>query len=178
MTKAKAKRHKELMAKITGNPFLKDEDLAKAFNVSVATIRCDRAELGIAEYRERIKSAAKHKIDHPMQTEMLELNLFQNGISILDTDGTMTFKGTNIVKSQYIYAFAENLALSVVDAKAALVKVANVKYIKQVLAGEKLMARSEVIRAQDKEYIVHVRIRSNMNEVFRGKFSLSELEVF
>ena len=55
----KKKRHEYLLRKIKQNPFLKDEELAQACNVSVSTIRFDRAELGIAEYRERIKSVAK-----------------------------------------------------------------------------------------------------------------------
>ena len=55
----KKKRHEYLLRKIKQNPFLKDEELAQACNVSVSTIRFDRAELGIAEYRERIKSVAE-----------------------------------------------------------------------------------------------------------------------
>ena len=51
----KKKRHEYLLRKIKQNPFLKDEELAQACNVSVSTILFDRAELGIAEYRERIK---------------------------------------------------------------------------------------------------------------------------
>ena len=85
----------------------------------------------------------------------------------------MLFEGTEIVKSQFIYAFAENLALSVVNAKAALIKVANVKYITEVHSGERLIARSEVIREKEKDFIVHVFIKANMTEVFRGKFSLA-----
>lgn len=45
----KKKRHEYLLRKIKQNPFLKDEELAQACNVSVSTIRFDRAELGIAD---------------------------------------------------------------------------------------------------------------------------------
>ena len=148
----KKKRHEYLLRKIKQNPFLKDEELAQACNVSVSTIRFDRAELGIAEYRERIKS-------------------------VLKTDDTMTFDGTDIIKGQCIYAFAENLALSVIDAKAALVKIANVKYMHEAHAGERLIAKSDVMRVKDGGYIVRVVIKANMNEVFRGKFSLVMTDV-
>ena len=169
----KKERQEFLIKKIKEEPFLKDEELAKACHVSVSTIRFDRAELGIAEYRERVKSVAEGVSQAANSGgELLDLELFHNGISVLSTDDSMTFDGTDIVKSQCIYALAENLALSVIDAKAARVKVANVKYIAEVHSGEKLVARSEVIRVREKEFIVHVFIKVNMTEVFRGKFSL------
>ncbi|MCH5211252.1 MAG: fatty acid biosynthesis transcriptional regulator [Oscillospiraceae bacterium] len=170
----KKQRHEFLLTQIKQNPFLKDEELAKKCNVSVSTIRFDRAELGIAEYRERVKSAA---VEGMGQTtvgagDVLDLNLFHDGISVLETDNTMVFDGTDIVKGQYIYAFAENLALSVIDAKAALVKIANVKYMHEAYAGERLIAKSEVMRFDENVFVVRVVIKANMNEVFRGKFSL------
>lgn len=173
----KNERHEILLEKIKQNPFLKDKELAKAFGVSVSTIRFDRAELGIAEYRERIKTAAQDSINNPsIEGEILDLNIHHDGISVLKTDSTMTFDGTNIVKSQYIYAFAENLALNVIDAKSMLIKIANVKYIKEVHAGETLVAKSVVIRERKDEFVVHVFIKVNMSEVFRGKLSLKILK--
>ncbi|MCI5604204.1 MAG: fatty acid biosynthesis transcriptional regulator [Clostridia bacterium] len=170
---SKKERHAFLLRKIKEDPFLKDDDLAKACGVSVSTIRFDRAELGIAEYRERVKNAAVDGFNNlRSEGEILELELFHNGSSVLTTDDTMSFEGTNIIKGQCIYAFAENLALSVIAAKAALVKVANVKYINEVYSGDRLFARSQVVRVKEKEFLVHVFIKANMNEVFRGKFSL------
>ncbi|MCC8169385.1 MAG: fatty acid biosynthesis transcriptional regulator [Oscillospiraceae bacterium] len=173
----KMERHAFLLQKIKEEPFLKDTDLAEACGVSVSTIRFDRAELGISEYRERVKNAAVDGLNNVhSEGEILELELFRNGSSTLITDDAMSFDGTNIVKGQCIYAFAENLALSVIDARAALVKVANVKYISEVHAGDRLFAHSEVIRVKHNEFIVHVFIKANMNEVFRGKFSLAVSE--
>lgn len=179
----KHERHCTLNAMIKENPFLKDEELAKQLGVSVSTIRIDRAELGIAEYRERVKTAAE---DSKLQQtscagEVIDMELFHSAISVLETDKSMLFPGTDIIKSQHIYALAEELALNVIDARAALVKVANVKYVREVHEGEKLVAHSTVIRKKENdtskentaEYIVHVIIKVKMNEVFRGKFSLS-----
>lgn len=67
--------------------------------------------------------------------------------------------------------------LSVIDAKAALVKIANVKYMHEAHAGERLIAKSDVMRVKDGGYIVRVVIKANMNEVFRGKFSLVMTDV-
>ena len=180
----KQERHSTLTAMIKDNPFLKDEELAKQLGVSVSTIRIDRAELGIAEYRERVKTAAEdskvQQVSHA--GEVIDMELFHSAISVLETDNSMLFPGTDIIKSQHIYALAEELALGVIDAKAALVKVANVIYISEVHDGERLVAHSTVVRkketSQNKagEYIVHVIIKVRMNEVFRGKFSLRVYE--
>ncbi len=43
----KKARHEFIAEAVRKNPFLKDEDLARACKVSVSTIRFDRAELGI-----------------------------------------------------------------------------------------------------------------------------------
>jgi hypothetical protein len=173
-TVLKKQRHEFLLRQIKQNPFLKDEELAASCNVSVSTIRFDRAELGIAEYRERVKSAAQEGMSAGTAPagEVLDLNLYHDGISVLETDESMTFPDTDIVKGQHIYAFAENLALSVIDAKAALVKIANVKYMHEAHSNERLIAKSDVMRVKEKEFVVRVVIKANMNEVFRGKFSL------
>ncbi len=173
MNMTKKQRHDYILSIISENPFLKDDELSRRCKVSISTIRNDRAELGIAEYRERVKSAAEGELhSYENKEELLDLKLYENGISVLETDASMLFRNTNIVKSQCIYALAENLALSVINANAALVKVANVKYSAQVHLGDKLVAKSTVKREKHREYIVHVMITVDMSEVFRGKFNL------
>ncbi len=172
-TACKQKRHELLVQKLDVNPFLRDEDLARELSVSVATIRFDRAELGIKEYRERIKNVARSGMAQAAQKqELLDIHLLHDGIAVLQTDVSMAFEGTTLIKGQRIFAFAEDLAASVIDAKGAVVKVANMKYISEVHAGDKLVAKSEVKRIKDREYLVWVRITRKMSEVFRVKFNL------
>ena len=173
MNMTKKQRHDYIMSIISENPFLKDDELSKQCKVSISTIRNDRAELGISEYRERVKSAAENEF-HTVESkeELLDLKIYETRLSVLETDSSMLFKNTNIVKSQCIYALAENLALNVINANAALVKVANVKYCEQVNLGDKLVAKSTVKREKNNQYIVHVIISVDMREVFRGKFNL------
>jgi len=45
-----------------------------------------------------------------------------------------------------------------------------------VYAGNKLLARAEVKRVRERNYIVWVRITERQNKVFRGKFILVSLE--
>ena len=173
MSMTKKQRHGFILSLMERNPFLKDDELSEKCEVSISTIRNDRAELGIAEYRERVKSVAQGEFhNNENKEELLDLTLYENGISVLETDASMLFKDTNIVKSQCIYALAENLALNVINAKAALVRVANVKYLAEVHLGEKLVAKSTVKRERNNQYIVHVMICVDMSEVFRGKFNL------
>ena len=80
-----------LLRKIKQNPFFEDEELAQACNVSVSTIRFDRAELGITEYRERIKSVAEEGLVAGYGGwRSADLNLYHDGISVPKTDDTMT----------------------------------------------------------------------------------------
>ena len=87
MRTLKKDRHAYMVEKLRENPFLKDEDLAKAFGVSVSTIRFDRAELGIAQYRERLKNAAEEGVaGGNADGELLELNVYHDGLSMLSAD--------------------------------------------------------------------------------------------
>ena len=171
-TELKKERHKKLRTIVKSNPFIKDSELADILHVSVATIRIDRGELGIGEYRERIKNMAKN-ISGKIPLDIIDMNLYHDGISVIETDDVATYEGTDIIKGQVMFGMAENMALDIIDAKKALIKVANVKYIKEVHKGEKLIAKFEVIRIKDKEYIVWVKIRSKQIEVFRCKFNLA-----
>ncbi len=173
-TDKKRMRQERLVREIGKNPFLKDEEIAKKLKVSVATVRLDRTELGIREYRERIRDVAKHTADGVGDCgEVLDFNLYHDGISILNTLDATVFEGGSIVKGQAMYAYAENLALSVINAKSALIRVANIKYLKEVMRGDRLVAKYEVMRVKNNEYVVWVKIKRDMTEVFRAKFNLS-----
>jgi len=179
----KRERQNVLLGKIKMDPFLTDEELAEFFSVSVPTIRLDRLELGIPELRERIKNVAEQNYSKvkTLQSgeivgELVDISLNRNGISILETNESMAFERTKIVRGHFIYSLAESLAIAVIDAKVALVGVANIKYKIPVYAGSKLIARAEVRRVKENSYIVWVRIMEKQVEVFRGKFILVSLE--
>ena len=96
-TKMKLERHKLLLEKLEKDPFLTDEELASALNVSVPTIRIDRAKLGILEYRERVKDVARaiHAKTRISNEEIVDLNLLKDGLSMLVPDKSMTFDNRN-----------------------------------------------------------------------------------
>lgn len=179
MTRAVKKRTRQerLIKEVGKNPFLKDDELAKRLKVSVATIRLDRAELGIEEYRERVKNVAKtHTNTSNHMGEVLDFNLYHDGISIINTFDAATFEDSATIKAQSLYAYAEDLALSVINAKVALIRVANIKYLHEVHRGDKLVAKYEVMRTRNNEFIVWVRIKKDMVEMFRAKMNLSVID--
>lgn len=163
---------------LEGNPFLTDEELAAMFAVSVATIRLDRLALGIPEVRERTRVMAERTYDlvksiavAEIVGELVELNLGRSGISVLETTEEMVFEKTRIVRSHFLFAQADSLALAIIDAHVAVTGLVNVKYRRQVTAGERLVAHARVIRVRgDDKYVVQVVTRSRSEQVLRAKF--------
>ncbi|MBM7581221.1 acyl-coenzyme A thioesterase PaaI-like protein [Caldicoprobacter guelmensis] len=183
LTLPKKARQKALLERLKADPFLTDEELSDIFHVSVQTIRLDRLELGIPELRERIKSVAERNYDkiraiggQEIVGELIELELGKSGISILTPTEDMVFQKTKIVRGHYIYAQAESLAIAVIDAKVALIGVANIKYKVPVYLGDKLVAKAEVVRRRGNKYFVWVKTKVNHQEAFRGKFILVSME--
>jgi 3-hydroxymyristoyl/3-hydroxydecanoyl-(acyl carrier protein) dehydratase len=58
------------------------------------------------------------------------------------------------------------------DAKVALTGVANIKYKTPIFAGDKLVAKAQVMRTRGNKYFVWVFIKVRQQEAFRGKFIL------
>jgi acyl-coenzyme A thioesterase PaaI-like protein len=179
----KKDRLRQLKIEIDKNPFYTDDELAELFSVSVQTIRLDRMELGIPELRERIKNVAEenyHKVKAIVGSEivgeLIDLELGKSGISVFEPTPDMAFLKTKIIRGHYIYSQAESLAISVIDAEAALIGVANIKYKYPVRIGDRLVAKAEVIRKRGNKYFVWVMIKVKNKEVFRGKFILVSLE--
>jgi len=173
----KKQRHEKLIEVIEKNPFITDEELTEKLVVSIQTIRLDRIALGIPELRTRIKDVARKNYEKVKTItkaeiigELIDIELNDRAISIIETDTSMIFKKSQIVKGQYIFAMAESLALAVIDAPVAITGIANIKYKIPVKAGEKLVAKAKVTTIKDTEYYVHVFINVRDQQVFRSKF--------
>jgi acyl-coenzyme A thioesterase PaaI-like protein len=179
----KRDRHVALRELIRENPFMSDEDLARALAVSVQTIRLDRLSLGIPELRERTKSVAERTLGivRAMGTkeivgELIDINLGLSGISILETTEEMVFEKSRVVRGHYIFAQADSLAIALVDADVVLTGLANIKFKRPVFVGEKLVAKGELIRRKGNHHVVLVETRVGPEKVFRGKFVVFALE--
>ena len=180
--KNKKDRQRELLQVIKDNPFLTDGELSEHFSVSIQTIRLDRLELNIPELRERIKNVAENTYDRvkaishrEIVGELLHLELGKSAISMLESNETMVFEKSGVVRGHYIYSMAESLAIALIDAESALTGVSNIKYKTPVYSGERLVAKGEVTKIRGYNIFITVRIYSGQKEVFRGKFILVTL---
>lgn len=171
-------RQEQLGKTLAENPFLTDEELAELFDVSVQTIRLDRLTLGIPELRLRTEEVARASIEkvksigtREIVGELVDLELGDYGISIMETTSDMVFEKTKIVRSHYLFAQADSLALAIIDADIAVTGLVNVKYKRPVTAGERLVAKAEVIRRRGEDkFVVLVTTKSGQEQVFRAKF--------
>jgi len=174
----KADRRASLQELLKEHPFLTDEELADHFGVSIQTIRLDRSVLQIPDVRERTRALAEHNYalvraigSGEIVGELMTLDLGRNATSVLTTDAAMAFSKTRLVRSHYIFAQADSLALAVIDSDRAITGLSNAKFKRPVTAGERLLARAEVLRSRaPNESVVLVETTVGEDKVFRGKF--------
>lgn len=168
---------------VTDNPFLTDEEIAGRLGVSSHTVRYDRLALGIPEMRRRTAEVAHHVHSQFRSLaaekafgEVIDLEAGRSAMSLLETSGEMALDSeTGIVGNHYIFAQADSLALAAAGAPMAFTRLVNLKFKRSVAAGEKLIARAEVIRQREDKTVVLVVTRSRGEQVFRGKFVVSLL---
>ncbi|WP_038091696.1 transcription factor FapR [Tumebacillus flagellatus] len=173
----KKQRQQELSALIETEPFMTDEELAERFGVSVQTIRLDRLALGIPELRERIKKVAEHNYGKVRSLELsevigelLELDLNRLAISMLEIGPEHVFSRTRIARGHHLFAQANSLAVSVIDAEVVLTGMADVRFTRQVKLGERLISKAVV--QDNREDRAHVNVTTKVGDdiVFEGQF--------
>ncbi|MBX6352249.1 MAG: transcription factor FapR [Thermoflavifilum sp.] len=148
----KSERRAALVRYLAENPFATDEQLAERFQVSVATIRLDRAALSIPEARERIRQVAQARHD-PVRAleqqevigELVELELGRMAVSRLRVGSEHVFARTGITRGHILFAQVNSLATAVMDADAAVTAKSELRFYRPVRLGEVLLARVDVI---------------------------------
>lgn len=138
---------------ISEAPFIKDEELASKFNVSVQTIRLDRLKLSIPGLRDRIKEIADYSLKDEIRSlpieevtgEIIDLVIDKSAISILKMEGNEhVFSRNQIVRGHYLFAQANSLAVAVINDELALTTKANIRFLKQVKQNERIIAKAKV----------------------------------
>lgn len=174
---ARQERQIELKNIIEINPFITDEELAKKYDCSVQTIRLDRLLLGIPEVRERMKNVAQENYkkvkttrDYEIVGELLEVDLDNKAISYMEVSSDMVSEKNNICRGHHVFAQANMLALSMVDAEIALTGSARIRYKRPVYLKEKLVATAFVAKRRANKLLIKVVTKSGAEEVFVGKF--------
>lgn len=177
MKRKKKERQLLLQETITKNPFMTDEALAEQFSVSIQTIRLDRLELAIPELRERIKGVAQQQLDDvkalsPDEVigEIVDLQLDDRAISILDISVEHVFARSGIARGHHLFAQANSLAVAIIDDELALTAKANIRFTRQVQAGERVIAKAKVLNNLQGRTTVEVESYVDNEPVFLGEF--------
>jgi acyl-coenzyme A thioesterase PaaI-like protein len=159
------------------DPFLTDWQLADELGVSVATIRLDRMALSIPELRERSRQIAANTYSevralHGEEVigELIELNLGQNGTSVLMVTDQMVFARNQILRGHFLFAQGNSMAVALVDSDIVLTKSADVRFYQTVHLGERVVAKANVTSIQGNRYYVSVNSYVHDEIVFRGEF--------
>lgn len=179
MKKTKTERQQLLKEKIEQSPFITDEQLAKEYNVSIQTIRLDRMELSIPELRERIKYVATNQWNETVKAlpldevigEIIDLELDKRAISILDITLDLVFSRNKIARGHHLFAQANSLAVAVINDELALTAKSEVKFTRQVIEGERVIAKA-IIQGKDEKDRTIVQVNSFVDneKVFTGLF--------
>ncbi len=172
----KKERQGQLTEILDNNPLLTDKELASRFNVSVQTIRLDRLEMGIPEVRERTKSAAsayarlKSVSGGEVIGNLISLELDDYAESIMITTQEMALQRSHIIRGHYLFAQANSLAVSVIDAKNVLTGKVVLDFHKTVHIDDEIRARAEVKKKEKYKYNINVMAYKSDKLVFSGDF--------
>ena len=173
----KTERQRQLLAAIEQNPFITDEELAETLKVSIPTIRLDRLELAIPEVRKRTREmatqffgASQSLRNTEIVGELIEIEPGKRGLSLLETDQSMCLERCNIIRGHIIFAQANSLANAVADVQVALTGRAEVHFLRKARAGEKLIAKAQVMEKDGHRFLIEVVVRSKEDVVCRGEF--------
>lgn len=176
----KKERQELLQALLEKNPFIKDEELAEHFAVSVQTIRLDRLECGIPELRKRLKHVATQTIEGQVKSlysdevigDIIDITLDKRALSIFDVTVDHVFQRNGIARGHHLFAQANSLAVAVLDDDLALTVKSVLDFVKPVKAGDRIVARAEVKEVSEIENRTLVEVISTVNDltVFKGSF--------
>jgi acyl-coenzyme A thioesterase PaaI-like protein len=173
----KRQRQQKLTELIEKNPFVTDEELTRAFAVSIQTIRLDRLELGIPELRERMKLMAEQSYDqvrsialHEVIGEIIDLQLDKSGISIFEIKQEHVFTRNKIARGHHIFAQANSLAVALINDEIALTASADIRFVRPAKLEEKLVAKAYVRSISRGKAKVEVFTYIGDEIVFQGNF--------
>lgn len=177
--RGKKERQEQLEKTIAQMPFVTDEELAGKFSVSVQTIRLDRMELSIPEVRQRIKHVAEQQLDEvralPIEEvigEIVDLQLDERAISILDIGPEHVFSRTKIARGHHLFAQANSLAVAIIDDQLALTARADIRFSRQVIQGERVIAKAKTDKYEKGFTVVVVESFVDQELVFSGAFTM------
>lgn len=167
---SREERRDALTGALQKNPCLTDADLARMFDVSVATIRLDRQALGIPQMRSRILDAvASFRPNGEEGLVVLDVEPGRKGFALFCPTQEMTSRD-GFVGAEYLYGAAAELAQRIQGERFTPVQVGNIKYKIPVYPGTSLIAKGVITRFRGDRKYIYISFFSKADEVFRAKF--------
>src|SRR5699024_390408 len=130
---------------------------------------------------ERIKSVAADQWNETIRSlqidevigEIIDLELDKRAISILDITGELVFSRNKIARGHHLFAQANSLAVAVINDELALTAKSEIKFTRQVKAGERVIAKA-IVEDVDAKGMTVVRVDSFVDneKVFTGLFHM------
>ncbi|MHB8124216.1 MAG: transcription factor FapR [Desulfitobacteriaceae bacterium] len=185
MSRFQRQERQEALQKIVMlDPFFTDQELARRFGVSISTIRHDRGVLGIPELRERTRAVA-HEAYETLKSlgeqevigELQELVIGEHARSQLNVDQTMVLFKAQVARGHHLFAQANSLAITLVDADVALTGRVGLKFLRPVHLGECVVARGQVHKRKGNKYWVEIISTVRQEEVLRGEWVLFAIDI-
>lgn len=172
---AKNARREEMQKILRQNPCLTDEDLAKHFSVSSATIRLDRQTLGIPQMRERMEQLVfGHPSEYVEGVHVLDLDVGVKGVGLFRTTSEMA-DSTGAVAGDKLYGAASNFAEKLAGVPFAPTQVGNIKYKVPVKPNTVLAVKGRIVLMRGKKKYIYIGFFDGDIEVYRAKFIMEIL---
>lgn len=134
-------------------------------------------ELGIPELRERIKAMAEQSYDQVRSIgldevigEVIDLQLDKSGISMFEIREEHVFLRNRIARGHHIFSQANSLAVAVINDEVALTASADIRFIRPVRQGERVVAKAYVSSLSKGKAKVEVKSFVSEELVFVGQF--------
>lgn len=94
----------------------------------------------------------------------------------LNTQTTMAVDSTGLVHGGFIFGLADHAAMIAVNHPNVVLGSADVKFLKPVKAGEKIVARATITIKDGKKQKVSVTVSRGNDPVFQGEFTCFVLD--
>lgn len=89
---------------------------------------------------DRVKSISESEVIG----ELIDLDLGDSALSVMTPTADMALLHSGVVRGHHLFAMANSLAVAVVDAEIALTGSANVRFLRPVRVGDRLVAKARV----------------------------------
>jgi len=94
----------------------------------------------------------------------------------LKTDDAMTVDKQGLVHGGFVFGLADYSAMLAVNDPNVVLGSADVKFLKPVKAGEKIVAEATTTSKKGKKHIVSVSVRRSEEMIFSGEFTCFVLD--